>query len=176
MTDTFDPLTGGVPLPPGVHPYDPSVPYMGGEVLEPQPIPQDTPGDKFTTGTQAFPIENGQALPVFQRAAEDWSVRIIKVNANSGSTAVAVGRQKGRQAATLSVPTLLPDGTVPLGVIFGPTEDEVQAGGNAGGILNPGDSVTINTEAPIFLGVIPGNATGACQVVIEFNPAVGVSF
>ena len=160
------------PLPPGVHPNDPSEllgPNFGGH----GPAPQDTPGNRYTTGLPPWKVENSAATPVFQRASHDWTVKIIKVDSNNGGTAVACGRQKGRQSVTLLVPTLLPDGTTPAGVVYAPTEDEVQAGSNAGGILNPGDSVSIATEGPVYVGVIGAATSGAVQVTIESTPPGG---
>jgi hypothetical protein len=152
------------PLPPGVHPNDP------GEVLGPNfgaaaAAPPDTAGDRYGIGRPPWNIKNPDAVAVFQRASSDWTVKIVKVSAaQNGGTAIAVGRQKGRQSVTL---------TVPLGVIFAPTEDEVQAGTNAGGVLNPGDSVTIATEGPVQIGCIGAAASGAVQVVVEYNPPGG---
>lgn len=158
-------------LPIGVHPMDPSeelVPGFGNN----RPVPADTPGSRYSTGAPPWKTDNDEAVPVFQRSAHDASVQIIVPSSATGP-AVAVGRQKGRQAVTLTVPTLLASGAAPLGVLYGFTEDAVQAGGNACGILNVGDSRTISTEAPIWVAVIPGNATGAVEVLVEYNPPGG---
>jgi hypothetical protein len=161
------------PLPAGVHPTDPSE-TMSPDFGTNRAAPPDTPGSRYTTGKPPWQVQNSDALPVFQRSASDWTVKIVVVNSSqNGGTAIAVGRQRGRVSVTLSVPTLLPNGTVPLGVVFAPTEDEVQAGANAGGVLNPGDSVTIYSEAQVYVGVIGAAASGAVQVKVEFNPPGG---
>jgi hypothetical protein len=71
------------------------------------------------------------------------------------------------------VPTTLPNGNAGVGCLFGPDEDQLQQGLNAAGVLNPGDSVTINTEAPVYIGCIGAAATGDVQAVVEFNPPGG---
>lgn len=159
--------------PTGVHPNDLSEP-LGPGFGSGAPTPPDTAGDRFTTGKPPWKTANKDATPVFERASHDFTVQIVAVNsAIEGGTAIACGRQKGRKSVTLSVPTVLPSGVVPFGVTFAPDQDAVQAGINAAGVLNPGDSVTINTEAPVWLGLIGANLTGWCQVVIEYNPPGG---
>lgn len=161
------------PLPPGVHPDDPSE-YMGPGFGANPAAPPDIAGDRFTTGAPPWKQTNDKAFPVFQRASSDGSVQLVVPNASfNAGTAVACGRQKGRQAVTLTVPTLLANGLPPSGVVYGFTLDAVEAGGNGAGILNPGDSRTIRTEAPIWVGVIGTNQTGAVEVLIEFNPPGG---
>jgi phage baseplate assembly protein gpV len=169
MTDTMGTNTGVDPLPPGVHPMDPST--------GPDPVPAlpDTVGNRYNTGAAPYKTDNDGAVPVYQRAAHEWDVNIIVVNSTDAQPAEVVGRQKGRQSVTLTVPTTLPNGTTPDGVVFGPNRGALQqteVGGGAG-VLNAGDSVTINTEAPVYATVITGNATGAVQAVVEFNPPGG---
>jgi hypothetical protein len=172
----YDPFTGGIDLPPGVHPFDPSVAVgPGGTMPTDNAAPHDTAGDRWTAGRKGFGTDNAAALATFQRASEFWSARVVSVDANSGGTAQVVGRQRGRTNVTIWVPSLLPNGATPLGVILAPTEGEAQAGGNSGIVLLPGDSLTITTEAPVFAGLIPGNASGYCQCVVTFDPPVPVS-
>lgn len=183
MTDTTpstDPITSLLePTPPGetnrdlpvgVHPLDRAEPTHGQLAFgTASPASADTM-TAYTPGRKPFATDNPNALGVFQRASADWSARVIVVDASmSGGTAQATGRQRGRVSVTLSVPATLADGSTPLGVLFAPTEDAVQAGGNACGLLNVGDSVTLYTEASVWLGVIGANATGACMVLAEFN-------
>lgn len=160
------------PLPPGVHPYDPAE-VISSEFGRNYPVPSERAEPaQPNTGKPAFSTENWQAIPVFQRGSKVAKVQIVVVNANNGGTAIGCGRVPGRVSVTLSVPTALADGSAPLGVIWGFSEDAVQQGTQYG-ILNPADSVTLTTEAPIYLGLIPGNATGACQVIEEINPPAG---
>lgn len=163
------------PLPPGVHPDD-QAEIVSSDFGTNSPVPPDRsrPAQPLT-GRPPYSVENFQAIPVYQRASDDGDVRIVQVNANNGGTAIACNRQRGRQRVTLSVPSLLPDGvTVPNGVIWGFQEGDVQGAGNGScGILNPGDSVTIATEAPIYLGLIANKASGAAQVLTETNIAGG---
>jgi len=169
METMTDALANDV-LPPGVAPEDPSVPYGPGDRL-----PNDSPvgedgAQAYSTRPPAFPVNNPRALPVYQRAASDWTGRVVTVDSNNGGTALAVGRVKGRDAVTIWVPSTLPNGTTPNGVIIGPSEDEVQQGLNSGIVLNPGDSISIRSEAAVWVGLIGANTSGACQVMQEFNP------
>jgi hypothetical protein len=162
-------------LPPGVHPNDPSEPIAPG-FGDNAAAPPDTVGNRYTTGAPPWKTDNADATPTFERASHDFSANVIIPNTQGTGTgwAVACGRTKGRKSVTLSVPTTLSTGATPLGVVWGATEDAVQQpAGTAMPVLNPGDSITINTEAQIFVGVIPGNATGAVQVVEEINPPGG---
>lgn len=165
------------PLPPGVHPNDNSVPYRpgsGAHIDANAAVGPDSRQPAYTTGREPYKRDNYEVLPTFERASDAWSAQTVKINAAyNGGTALVVGRQKGRKSVTISVPLTLADGTTPLGVVIGPTEAEVQAGGASGYVLNVGDSVTLSTEGTVYAGVIPGNATGACQFVAFFNPPSG---
>jgi hypothetical protein len=164
------------PLPPGVHPGDPSE-HVSSDFGTNYPVPTEKAAPaQPRTGRRPYDVENWQAIPVYQRASAQADVRTIVVNqGTNGGTALACGRQKGRIRVSLAVPSKLPDGTtVPNGVTFAFDEGSVQQGGNGSpGVLNLGDSVTIETEAPIWLGLIGANTTGACMVVTEVNPAGG---
>ena len=168
MTDTF--------LPPGIHPRDPSVDYSGGTLPTDMPAPHDLAGNRFaTTHRRPFDTNPAEALAVWQRASSDWTARVVSVDANSGGTALVVGRQRGRGSVTVWVPSTLPNGTSPNGVVIAASEDEAQSA--MGGVaLNPGDSITINTEGPVYAGLIGANTTGACQVVVDYNPSDTIGF
>jgi hypothetical protein len=166
-------------LPVGVHPLDAAVPVTPG--VHPDhdlPLPAENADTNYVTGRPAFDRDNSEAVPTFQRSAHDWSSRVIWVDANSGGTAIAGGRMPGRVDITLAVPLLLSNGVAPLGVVYGPTEADVQAAqiGQGSGLvpcLNPGDSITLYTEASVYVGLIGTNATGAVQVTQHFNPPGG---
>ncbi len=138
------------------------------------PTPLDTADLDFPLfGRPQFDTENGDAVPVFQRAAHDWTSGALALNNNSQEGPVQiVGRQKGRLSTTLWVPAKDANGNVPNGVTFASTEGELQ---NAGypAVLNVGDSVTINSEAAVWCAVISGNTTGLVCFKTEYNPAGG---
>src|SRR5271167_2381929 len=62
-------------LPPGVHPMDPSQPWDGqSPIPDATAAPEDEGTDKsLSTGRPPFPTDNDLALPVYQRAAHDWT-------------------------------------------------------------------------------------------------------
>lgn len=159
-------------LPVGVHPNDASEPVAPGFGRGDQMVPDDTVGNRYTTGAPPWETSNAEATPVFERASHDFTVQVVQVNALPVGFAIAAGRTKGRKAVTLSVPSLLSNGAAPLGVVYGPTQDAVEGPGLLA-VLNVGDSVTIATEAQIFIGCIPGNNSGVCQVLEEINPPGG---
>jgi hypothetical protein len=170
-----DTNVANVMLPIGVHPNDPGEPVVPGFGTN-AAAPPDTVGNRYSTGAPPWKVENSEATPVFERASHDFSANVIVANSNSnGGTAVAAGRVKGRKAVTLSVPATLSTGlATPAGVVWGPTEDSVQQpAGTFMPVLNVGDSVTIATEAHVYVGVIPGQPTGYVQVVEEINPPGG---
>lgn len=167
MTDLFidkDADDALVPagLPPGVHPSDPSVPWDGGRLDEDLTVPLDTFGQKYDKGQKPWGTGNGDALPVWERASHDFTADTITVTV---STQI-VGRQPGRKNVTLSVAA-----TGVNGVIFAPTQGEVDQ--LAGITINPGESRTISTEAPVWAGPLSGNSTGTVQVMCEINPPGG---
>lgn len=145
------------------------------EVNVTAPVPADEPGNKYTTSSKAWGTDNADALMVFERASSDFTAGVININAQNGNTAIIVGRQKGRKSVTIWVPSTYTSSagtsSTPKGVMVAQTEGEVQA--YAAVQLNPGDSITINTEAPIWAGILPGNTTGLCQFLVEYNPAGG---
>lgn len=158
----------GNELPPGVHPNDPSGPDEAAAYLE------EARSQPAATGKPAFSTDNGSAFPTFQRAASDWSVGVVIPNAaTNGGVATVVGRQRGRVAVKLWVPTQLASGVaVTAGVVIGPDENELQAPVNPT-VLNVGDSITIETEGSVYCGVIPGQTTGVVQYLVLSNPPGG---
>jgi hypothetical protein len=187
MTDTDQNIAGpdvghgpsmgdsGPLLPTGVHPRDMAVTGEAVALATDSPVGPDTPDQLWSPGRKGFPTDNREAVGVFQRCSEFWSARVVVVDANAGGTAEVAGRQRGRSSIKIWVPTTLPNGTTPAGVIIAPTQGEVQAGGNSGVVLNAGDSITLRTEAPVFAGLLGNNSTGYCQCVVEFDPPTPVS-
>jgi len=139
------------------------------------PVEFDTAGNKYVTNKKAWGTDNADAIMVFERASSDFTAGVISINAQNGNTAIIVGRQKGRKSVTIWVPSTYTNSSgtssTPNGVTVAQTEGEIQ--NNAAVQLNPGDSITINTEAPIWAGVLPGQTTGICQFLVEYNPAGG---
>jgi len=159
----------------GHHPEDRSIPADQLAHYSDAPVPFDTHGNRYATGKKQFHLDNAEAFQVYQRAASDWNAGSVTVNANNGGTSIVVGRQRGREQVTLSVPTtwVTPAGSTitPNGVIISQTEGELQQ--NSGYQLNPGDSITIRTEAPVWVGLIDSNTTGMCLWMVTYNPAGG---
>jgi len=149
-------------LPPGVHPYDPSVEWDGGELHEPNTIPKDTYGSDYQTGDRQFKTDNGEALGVWERGSHEFTADTIVINASIQ----VVGRQVGRKNITLSCPA-----TGANGFWFAPTQGEVDM--LTGIAVNPGESRTISTEAPVWAGLLAGKTTGTVEVMTETNPSGG---
>jgi hypothetical protein len=137
------------------------------------PIQLDRPGDLYERGNKVWGTENGNALAVFERGSKSFTAGQIVVGTANGGTSIVVGRQKGRKNVTISVPATYTasDGTssTPNGVAIAETEGELQLI-NGGFQLNPGDSITISTEAPVWAGLLPGKSSGLCQYLVEYNP------
>ncbi len=170
--DPNDPFPG---LPPGVHPMDPSTPGAGDAVA----ARPDTFGNRApATGRQPWSTDNSQAVPVYQRGDHDWSANQIVCNAGSDSGSVkAVGRVAGRRNVKLWVPAKVWIAgaltTTPAGVCIGPSEAEV-LNEISSVTLNPGDPLlVIDTEASIWVGLLPGQTVGYVYVVSTFNPPGG---
>ena len=162
-------------IPPGVHPHDRSIAVGDLERYSDNPVHHDTAGNRYTTGRKHFGIDNGEAVPVFERSSSNFTAGSTQVNSSNGGTSIVAGRVLGRKSMTIWVPTTWtnPSGTStsPNGVVFGETEGELQSGGGAQ--LNPGDSITLDTEAPIWIGLIPGKTSGVVQYMATYNPAGG---
>jgi hypothetical protein len=168
--DTWEPPPG---LPPGVHPLDPSITvppdYIGGPLEEPGQVPHDTAGNRYETGRKPFSTENDDALAVWERASHDWTGDTVIIGMPN-PTVQLIGRQTGRKCITLWCPST---GTA---VCIAPTQgvcDQQFTSGVGGLILNPGDSVTINTEAQVWAGILNGNTTGTVAFLAEYNPPGG---
>jgi hypothetical protein len=167
---------GGIPggtLPQGVHPLDQSVPAVpGGALLEhDQPPSAVGPlGPQSARRQKPWATVNEDALPVNQRSAHDWTANAYTLNATAGEAFSPIqlgGRLRGCVSTVVWVPT-----TSTNGVIISPDQGDIQLG--AGITLNPGDSIEIVSEAPVWGGVIPGNAKGGpVQVVRTYNPPGG---
>jgi hypothetical protein len=143
-------------LPPGVHPLDQSMP-----AAEYVPGPAEQ-GKAYTQGRRPFATPNGEAVPVWQRATTDWST--FAFTSISGTVQIG-GKVGGRFAISVWVPT-----TAALGVQIGALRSQCD---NSGGTpLNPGDSVTIMSEAPVFAAPQIGQTTGTVYVMDFFNTDV----
>ena len=147
-------------LPPGTHPQDPSVLAGRVDFAAGPPVPLDTAQGPPATGRRPWAVDNPEALGVFMRAAATWSANTITLS----RTLQIIGRQRGRTHVSLWVPS-----SAAAGVIVAPTEGEVDSGD--GVTLYPGDSLAIYSEAPIYGGVIIGQASGTVAVVAYLNPA-----
>ena len=156
-----------VPLPPGVHPMDPSQVWLGGNMPDALAAPHDYAGAPHPTGRAPFHNDNTEALAVYQRGDKEWSANRIVVDTNNSGTVQLIGRQKGRVGVTLSVPS-----SAATGIVFAPTEGEVLNSQSCPALL-PGDSITIPTEASVWAGVIGANTTGTVDVIATYNPAGG---
>ncbi|MDE1881979.1 MAG: hypothetical protein KGI89_15705, partial [Euryarchaeota archaeon] len=102
------------------------------------------------------------SVPVVERATSSYSARGFQIT-NANPYVMLSGRRRGRKWITLAVPSsyIAPGGTTsstPLGVMIAEDPNAIVAG--VGYQLNPGDTLTIDSEAPIWAGVLPGNATG----------------
>jgi hypothetical protein len=177
------PQAGGEPvgvLPHGVHPRDNSVLLAPGVPLDANsPTPDDTYGSDAPRGRARWSGSNpADAFPVFQRAAQAFSTGLVVVNATQqqGGTASVVGRMPGRLCLHLWVPTSVIIGGVltatPAGVTFGPNEDELIQNLNAS-VLNVGDAIAIQSESPVYVGLVPGQMAGYVQFANYFNPPGG---
>lgn len=154
-------------LPAGVHPGDARTASEG---VPGAPQDQST---QWRHGREPWGVDNEEALPVYQRAAHDWQPGQVFVSTGSYDSAVqiVVGRQKGRASVTIWVPTLMPNGVAPLGVLIANDRSTLQvASGIDCIVLNVGDSITILSEGPVYAACIGANATGFCQFVSLTNP------
>lgn len=155
--------------------FDELTPF--GELDHNRVAPLDVYGDHFTRGSKRFATDNGRAIPVYQRAAHDFTAGQIYVGTANSGCSIVVGRQAGRRSVTIDVPTSYYNMagnlvTSPIGVVVGQTESELQSPGGGMQLL-AGSSVTIETEGSVWVGLLPGQTTGFCQWVAEYNPAGG---
>lgn len=153
-------------LPQGVHPRDSTVPVVPGMPLDQDtPIEQDGPGPQGQRTAPPWSTENEEAVPVYQRAAHDWSANQYTLSQSRGPIQLA-GRRRGRSTVVVWVPT-----AASLGIVISPDEGDIEQG--AGITLSPGDSIELPTEASVYGGVIVGNTTGIAYVVELYNPPGG---
>ena len=121
-----------------------------------------------------FDVNNAEALGVFERSAQDFNAGALVLDTGT-SSALLTGRAKGRKNITLSIPTTFTNANgvviTPAGVIIGSDRGSVDA--YQGFQLNPGDSVTISTEAPLYVGLIRNGVAAAVVQFIEEVNAVG---
>ena len=147
-----------LPLPPGVHPTDPR--YPAAPIIPPAQV-----GPVAETTRPPFDIPNGKAMGVFQRASSDWSARTLTLSSTE-TVIQAAGRLKGRESVTLFVPS-----TATNGVVVARTQGTAQLHG--GVPIAVDGSITIRTEAPVYVGLLSGKTTGKVCVVETFNPDGG---
>jgi hypothetical protein len=143
-------------LPAGLHPLDQSGP-------EYRPQIGDQP-QAWKPGTQPFAVPNSHAVAVWERATNDWAGTawtLALTGATNGTMQIA-GRIAGRKSVTIWVPS-----SASHGVQIAPSRG--QCDNNAGVVLNPGDSITIGSEAPVYAAVISGQTAGTCNVLDLFN-------
>lgn len=161
MTDT------ATQLPQGVHPRDNSVPVVPGSPLDADtPISLDAPLEaQGTPGTPPWSTANEEAFPVNQRSAHEWSANSYTLSSTVGPIQLA-GRRKGQVSVTVWVPA-----SAAHGIVISPLEGDIQQG--AGVELDPGDSITLETEAAVWGGVIVGQTSGTANVVVLYNPPGG---
>jgi hypothetical protein len=159
-------------LPPGVHPLDKSTPWHADFDANTAVAP-DRPAPLAPPTRKPFGTENDEALPVFQRAAGDWTPQLVIVN--SGNPTTIVGRQKGRTFAYLWVPvSVVINGTVtatPAGICIGSSPEEATQNNV---LLSVGDPpVPFPTEGSIYAAVQPGQSVGYVQVISFTSPPGG---
>lgn len=146
-------------LPPGMHPYD-----QAGAEWSPS---QGLQGQGWSpAASKPFDVPNANAVPVWERATTDWSTIALTLNSANGTQMVA-GRVVGRKNVTLWVP-----GTATLGCVFSSDRGAIDNGG--GTPLNPGDSITIGSEGPVYAGCQSGQTSGTVYVMDLFNVAAPV--
>jgi len=175
-------VTSTEPPSSGAPDYEAPYPRIPGESPDDRTAPSPNPGDAPvpadrsphgapTTGSRPFTTENAQAVPVFERAASDFTAQTFVV---SGPIRI-VGRTPGRTSVTLAVPATDALGNAVNGIVFGETEGELQGDTPSGmAFLLAGMSVTIVTEAPVWVAPIPGGTSpGTVMAILTFNPAGG---
>lgn len=121
-----------------------------------------------------FALDTKDTVPVIQRAAEDHIDGALYFGSQTGSFQIG-GRRKGRRHFTLWCPSAwtTPAGATvtPLGFQFGDVRSKVD--NNAGAQINPGDSITIESEGAIWIAVLPGQSYGIVQYMEVFDTSGG---
>jgi hypothetical protein len=156
-------------LPPGVHPNDPAT------ATDQHAAPPETRTDRYL-GRAPWHTPNTNAIAMFQRGSEDWGVASIKLGSAGGvgsGQVQAAGRVPGRTAVILTVPTLDINGVAVGAVLVAPDPGSIEQA-QSGGVgdvllLNPGDSYTLYTEAPVYAGVSIGATNCILQVIQLIN-------
>jgi hypothetical protein len=155
----------GMELPQGVHPGDRSVPLVPGQPVESNsPTAGDNLGKQGQRRRPPWDTENEEALPVYQRAAHDWTANQFALASNNPIQ--IAGRLRGAVSTVVWVPS-----SAANGVVISPNEGDITQG--AGITLSPGDSIELCTEGAVSAGVSGGNATGTVYVVRLYNPPGG---
>lgn len=156
-----------VSLPPGIHPTDRR--ESATDVTSPVPAPVPTQNGR--TARPPFLVENARAMAVYQRAAKTWDGGPVRILKGKEPASVAV-RRRGRHSVTLSVPsTVVLSGvlvTVTNGVLVAASKGEAEL--TKGKVLNIGDSLTLYTEAPVYVTTLPTATTGIVTVIELYNP------
>ena len=153
-------------LPPGVHPRDAAQPW---DQHTGAPVPPDRAGDLAKHSRKRWGTSNAQALPVFQRLADDWTTGFYVVTSTSNQGPIKVAQHRpGRTRLTLWVPSsYFPAGgsltATPAGVII--AEDEGKASMFMGSPLFVGDSMDIASEGSVYAMYQPGQTTGVIAFV-----------
>jgi hypothetical protein len=85
------------------------------------------------------------------------------------------GRRKGRRSVTLACPTAMLNlaGSAVTVVGFQFSHNRGVVDNNSGFQVNPGDSVEVDAEAPLFVSPLPGNTYGCIQWIETFDAAGG---
>jgi hypothetical protein len=141
------------------------------------PVPFQT-GETFWSATKkAFPVSNPNAVPVFERGSDNFNSGQVFVSNTNNQQAICIqGRVKGRKNVTVWVPNTYTNtagsSVTPTGIVLSDSEGNV-INGFANIQLNAGDSMTISTESPVWVGLLPGATSGYCQFVVEYNPSGG---
>ena len=130
----------------------------------------DEPGE--AAKSSHFETDNAKAVPVFERAALSHYTGAAQVN----GTQMLLGRRAGRKYVVLSVP----NSYIPLGSTVASTPNGVMVDDDRSGLdtssgyqLNAGDSLEIDSEAPIWVGLLPGLTSGVVQFSEAFSPLGG---
>lgn len=121
--------------------------------------------DLTPTGPRVEPKFNTQlheAVPTFERAATSHNTRLLLVGV--GSTPLVL-RRAGRKYLVVSCPTTFTNfaglTSTPLGFQVADDRAVIEAG--QGYQVNPGDSLEIDTEGPVFVGPLPTQTSGFVQ-------------
>ena len=127
--------------------------------------------DKQKILSSFYDTANEQAIPTIQRAASSYSAKQFTASATATQM---VGRRRGRRFIALSCPGTVTAGGVgstPKGFAWSYERSDLDVG--IGFQVNPGDSVTVESEAEIYVAALPGNTTGLVQYVEVYDTLAG---